>query len=52
MQNVICSQSIQKNISVSVSVVGMRKQNHIFFRKANVNVRDVKRIAVILSPET
>lgn len=52
MQNVICSQSIQKNISVSVSVVGMRKQNPIFFRKANVNVRDVKRKAVILSPET
>lgn len=50
MQNVICSQSIQKNISVSVSVVGMRKQNPIIFQKANV--RDVKRKAVILSPET
>lgn len=50
MQNVIYSRSIQKNISVSVSVVGMRKQNSIIFQTANV--RDVKRKAVILSPET
>lgn len=50
MQNIVIgSRSIQKNISVSVSVVGMRKQNPINFQKANV--RDVERKAVILSLE-
>ena len=51
MQNIVIgSRSIQKNISVSVSVVGMRKQKSIIFQKAYV--RDVERKAVILSLET
>lgn len=51
MQNIVIgSRSIQKNISVSVSVVGMRKQKSIIFQMAYV--RDVERKAVILSLET